>query len=73
MSFKASGLMLRQGTKVSLGRNNAFVDELTSIMSTTEHAKQEGWNKLWITTDSMLSFEGCLVNHILVVQFSFRD
>jgi len=26
-------------------------------MNTIEHAKQQGWNKLWITADSMLSFE----------------
>lgn len=32
---------------MNIGRYNAFVDELTFIMSTNEHAKQEGW-RLWI-------------------------
>jgi hypothetical protein len=42
---------------MNIGRNNAFVDVLTSIMTRIERAKQEGWSKLWIETDSMLSFK----------------
>jgi hypothetical protein len=33
---------------MNIGRNNAFVDVLTFIMSTIEHVKQEGRSKLWI-------------------------
>jgi len=41
---------------MNICRNNAFLGELTSILSTIEHANQEGWSKLWIDTNSMLSF-----------------
>lgn len=44
---------LKADIAMNICRNNAFVDVLTFIMTTIEHAKQEGRSK----TDSMLSFK----------------